>query len=70
MNFREALNILKEKYGESAALSYTVNIYDGKEVVSICAHGDGVCSSAWSYQAAIADLEFKLHGDFPAQEPE
>ena len=63
MKFREALNILKESYGDTASLSFSVTVRDGREFVSIWAHGNGKCVSTLTYAGALADLSALFAGD-------
>lgn len=57
MNFKRALSELREKYGDSAALTYTVTIHDGIEHVSIYAMGNDKCALASHYRDAIDALD-------------
>ena len=58
MTFRECMNILKEKYDGTAALTFMVTVHKGVEYVDISAHGGGkVVTSARTYRGALAELE-------------
>ena len=61
MKFNEAFDILKAKYGDTAALTYSAGICPGgREYATVSAHGGGECVNCKSYEGALADLERKL----------
>jgi hypothetical protein len=60
MKFSEALAELREKYGDTAGLSYAVG--GSTDIPCAFAHGNNECASAATYQEAIAALAVKLTG--------